>query len=229
MACQGCHPDVGPDGGPSGGRPGVLGFSAAIHGFHAAYLAGADASACSRCHPTAANGMTQAQRDNHAAADIGCPRCHGYLEDHALSLLVREKAAGNKAAAWLMRPLAPRSVKTVAAIAPRAAWTQEPDCLTCHKNFATPARDATAFNTWTTDAAGLFRNRKEETGNIPCIACHGSPHATAVAVNDYGLDINNIPAMQYMGNPGVLASGKRCDVCHTVEMDGDVHHPNIVR
>lgn len=229
VACQGCHPDVGPDGAQSGGRPELLGLSAAIHGFHASYLAGSDAAACSSCHPTAPNGLTQAQRDNHAAAGVGCPRCHGFLEDHALSLLKPEKAAGKKAAAWLMGPLSPRSVKDVAAIAPRAAWTQEPDCLTCHKDFTNPAKDATAFNTWTKDAAGLFRNRKEETGNIPCVACHGSPHATYVAVNDYGLDVNNIAPMQYMGAPGVMASNKRCDVCHTVEMEGDVHHPNMVR
>jgi hypothetical protein len=118
-------------------------------------------------------------------------------------------------------------VATSAAVQPRAAWSQLPDCLTCHKDFTRPAKDASAFNAWTKDAAGLFRNRAEDTGNIPCAACHGPPHATYVAVNDYGLDVNNVAPMQLMGAPGVVASGKRCDVCHTVEMDGDVHHPNM--
>lgn len=210
------------------GRPELLGLSAAVHGFHASYMAGSGAEACAKCHPTSPNGVTQAQRDNHNAAGIGCPRCHGFLEDHALSLLAHEKAAGKKAAAWLMGPLAPRSVPDVAAIRPRAAWVQEPDCLTCHKDFGQPGKEATAFNVWTADAAGLFRNRREDTGNVPCAACHGSPHATYVAVNDYGLDLNNIAPLQYMGAPGVVASGKRCDVCHTVEMEGgEAHHPNM--
>lgn len=230
VACQRCHPDGGANGAAATGRPELLSLSAAIHGFHASYLAGSDASACSKCHPTGHAGITQAQRDNHAAAGIGCPRCHGYLEDHALSLLVQEKAAGKKAAAWLMGPLAPRSVPDVASVHPRVAWTQEPDCLNCHKDFTRPAKDASAFNVWTKDAAGLFRNRREETGNVPCAACHGSPHATFVAVNDYGLDIHNIAPMQYMGAPGVIGSGKRCDVCHTVEMEGgEVHHPNMAQ
>jgi mono/diheme cytochrome c family protein len=231
VTCQSCHPDAGPDAaGESAGRAELLSLSAAIHGFHASYLSGSGAKACSKCHPTSPRGVTQAQRDNHVAAGVGCPRCHGFMEDHALSLLAHEKAAGKKAASWLMGPLAPRSVPDVAAIHPRAAWTQEPDCLTCHKDFTRPAKTAKAFNTWTKDAAGLFRNRKDATGNIPCAACHGSPHATFMAINDYGLDINNIAPMQYMGVPsGPIASGRRCDVCHTVEMEGDAHHPNMVK
>ncbi|MHC1790177.1 cytochrome c [Solidesulfovibrio sp.] len=229
VACFGCHPDAGPSAAGLPGRPELLGLSAAIHGFHASYMTGLGEEACNRCHPTTPTGVTQAQRDNHAAAGIGCPRCHGFMEDHALSLLAHEKAAGKAAAVRLMTPLAPRSVAATAAVHPRAAWTQLPDCLTCHKDFTRPARDATAFNVWTRDAAGLFRNRTEATGNIPCAACHGSPHATYVAVNDYGLDVNNIAPMQYMGAPGAIASGKRCDVCHTIEMDGDSHHPNMVQ
>ncbi len=229
VACQHCHGDDGPNAGPRAtGRAGLLSLSAAIHGFHASYLSGGDSKACANCHPANPDGVTQAQRDNHSAAGIGCVNCHGYMEDHALSLLVHEKQAGKKAAAWLMGPLSPRSVATLAEVHPRAAWTQEPDCLTCHKDFTRPGKNPSAFNAWTRNAAGLFRNRKEDTGNVPCAACHGSPHATFVAVNGYGLDINNIAPMQYMGFPGVIGSSKRCDVCHTVEMEGgDVHHPNM--
>lgn len=231
VVCQRCHRSASPNAGPEGGgTKELLSLSAAIHGFHASYLADGDAGACANCHPTSPDGVTQAQRDNHAAAGVTCVNCHGYLEDHALSLLTHEKAAGKKAAAWLMAPLAPRSVAAVADVRPRAAWTQEPDCLTCHKDFTLPGKNPTAFNTWTKDAAGLFRNRKEDTGNVPCVACHGSPHATFVAVNGYGLDVNNIASLQYMGFPGVIGSAKRCDVCHTVEMQGgEVHHPNMER
>ncbi len=227
VACQSCHPDPGFE---AAGRPELLNLSAAIHGFHAAYMTGQGEEACSRCHPTAKNGITQAQRDNHAASELGCPRCHGFLEDHALSLLAAEQEAGKKAAAWLMGPLAPRSAPDVAAVRPRTPWVQEPDCLTCHKDFTRPdPATATAFNTWTKDASGLFRNRKEDTGNIPCAACHGSPHATFPAVNDYGLDVNNLAPLQYMGAPAPVGSAKRCDVCHTIEMDGEPHHPNMVK
>jgi len=231
VACQSCHPDAGPNAGVSAkdGKA-LLSLSAAIHGFHASYLAGGDATACANCHPTAPDGVTQAQRDNHSAAGVTCVSCHGYMEDHALSLLRHERMVGKKAADWLMKPLTPRSVAAVSDVKPRAAWIQEPDCLTCHKDFMLPGKHATAFNTWTANATQLFRNRKEYTGNVPCAACHGSPHATFVAVNDYGIDINNIPGMQYMGAPGVVGSGKRCDVCHTVEMEGgEVHHPNMVK
>lgn len=231
VACQGCHPDAGPEPWTATvGRPELLSLSAAIHGFHASYLTGSDEEACATCHPTGPRGVTQAQRDNHAAAGIGCPRCHGFMEDHALSLLLHEKAAGKKAASWLMGPLSPRSVAGVGAITPRAAWIQQPDCLSCHEGFARPAKDATAFNAWTRDAAGLFRNRREATGNVPCAACHGSPHATYVAINDYGLDIHNIAPLQYQGAAGPIGAGKRCDVCHTVEMEGgEAHHPNMAK
>ena len=82
-ACQDCHAD------PSRhavGDPSVLSLSAAIHGFHANYLAGRDAEACLACHPARPTGATRFFRGRHAES-LDCTHCHGAIEDHALSLL----------------------------------------------------------------------------------------------------------------------------------------------
>ncbi|GAB6035964.1 cytochrome ubiquinol oxidase subunit I [Fundidesulfovibrio butyratiphilus] len=227
VLCQSCHPDPLLN---ATGRGELLNLPAAIHGFHANYLGGLGDDACASCHPDSPTGVTRCLRDNHAAKGLGCSRCHGFLEDHALSLLNAEKAAGKPSASWLMANLAPRLVKDAASVAPRQPWRQEPDCMTCHKDYQLPdLKASSAFNAWTSGPDGLYRNRKEETGNVPCAACHGAPHATYPAHNAYGANRDTLQPLQYMGTPGVLGSKKRCDVCHTMEMEGDVHHANIVR
>lgn len=227
VLCQSCHPDPLLN---AKGRPELLNLPAAIHGFHANYLGGGGDEVCASCHPDSPVGVTRCLRDNHAAKGLGCSRCHGYLEDHALSLLNAEKAAGKSAAPWLMANLKPRLVRDQAAVTPRQPWRQEPDCMTCHKNYQRPdVKTSSAFNTWTEGPAGLYRSRKDETGSVPCVACHGAPHATYPAHNAYGADRDNLQPLQYMGVAATIGSNKRCDVCHTIEMDGDAHHPNIVR
>lgn len=228
VACQSCHPDALFD---ATGDPKLLNLSAAMHGFHANYLSGRGEEACAVCHPDSPTGATRCQRDNHAQKGIGCARCHGYLEDHALTVLRSEKAAGKDRADIFMKNLTPRSVAAASEITPRLAWIQEPDCLTCHTDFQRPdLSTARAFNVWVKDRSGLYRNRKEDTGNMPCMACHGAPHATYPAKNPYGRDRDNIQPIQYMGAAGPIGGGKRCDVCHTVEMEGgEVHHPNMVK
>jgi hypothetical protein len=146
-------------------------------------------------------------------------------------VLRSEKAAGKDRADIFMKNLTPRSVAAVSEINPRLAWIQEPDCLTCHTDFQTPdVATARAFNVWVKDRSGLYRSRKEDTGNVPCMACHGAPHATYPAKNPYGQDRDNIQPIQYMGAAGPIGGGKRCDVCHTVEMEGgEIHHPNMVK
>ncbi|KUG27895.1 cytochrome c family protein [hydrocarbon metagenome] len=227
VMCQSCHPDALFD---ATADPKRLNLSAAMHGFHVNYMTGRGEDACADCHPDSHTGVTRCLRDNHAAKGIGCASCHGYLEDHALSLLRAEQAAGKERAGIFMRNITPRLVPQTADITPRLAWVQEPDCLTCHTDFATAQKDAKAFNVWVKDRAGLYRSRKEDTGNVPCIACHGAPHATYVANNAYGKDRDNVQPIQYMGFAGVIGSKGRCDVCHTVEMEGgEMHHPNMVK
>lgn len=227
VSCQSCHPDALFD---ATADPKRLNLSAAMHGFHVNYLTGKGEDACANCHPDSHTGVTRCLRDNHAALGIGCASCHGYLEDHALTLLKSELEAGKERATIFMKNIAPRSVPTVSDIKPRLAWIQEPDCLTCHVDFNAPGADPKAFNVWVKDRSGLYRSRKEDTGNVPCIACHGAPHATYVADNPYGKDRDNVQPIQYMGFAGPIGSRKRCDVCHTMEMDGgEIHHPNMVR
>ncbi len=211
VLCQSCHPDPLLN---AQGRPELVNLPAAIHGFHANYLGGRGGEVCASCHPDSPTGVTRCLRDNHAAQGLGCPSCHGYLEDHALSLLKKEQMAGKPGAERLMRYIEPRGVATLAEISPRTPWLQEPDCMTCHEGYTRPEKTASAFNVWTDGGAGLYRNRKDEMGTVPCIACHNSPHATYPATNAYGADRDNIQPLQYQGDRGPMGRDGNCAVCH---------------
>ncbi len=207
------------------GNPALLNLSAAMHGFHAHYLREGGGEVCAHCHPASPTGVTRCLRDNHAAKGLDCRSCHGHLEDHAISLLTHENEVHKKSAAWLLQGLKPRSVDDPAQIKPREPWLQEPDCLACHQGGQRPvAATASAFNAWSGGPAELYRNRKEETGKVPCIACHGASHATYPATNAYGGDRDNLQPLQYMGFAGPLGSRDRCDVCHGQKMEDEAHH-----
>lgn len=224
--CFRCHADAKLK---AEGRPGLLGLSASMHGLHANYLTNRGPEACAACHPARPDGPTRCQRDTHAKVGIGCVRCHGFLEDHALSLLRFEQEAGKKGASRLMANLKPRGVKLASEINPRAAWTQGPDCLTCHKDFQRPdPATSSAFNAWTKPGE-TFHSRRDDMGAIPCAGCHGSAHATYPANNPYGADRDNIQPMQYMGMAKTMGANGQCIVCHVKPMDADAHHPNTVK
>lgn len=214
MLCQGCHPDpvLG-----AKGQPELLSLPAAIHGFHANFLTGRGSEACAFCHPNHQDGPTKCLRGVHAQANIGCIRCHGYLEDHALSLLKHEKENGKPGADLLMKNLKPRTVTSLAAVNPRMPWMQEPDCSTCHVSFGSRPDKATAnaFNTWTADGNKLYRNSMDKVDGMMCIACHNSPHANYPAVNKYGRDRDNIAPLQYQNNNRAIGANENCTVCHT--------------
>ena len=222
--CQSCHPDpvLG-----AKGRPGRLNLPAAIHGWHANYLSDRGAEACFQCHPSAPRGPTRCLRGAHARfAD--CTTCHGTLEDHALSLLKAEQAAGKPGAGRLMKNLRPRTVTTLEEIHPRTPWINEPDCLNCHVDFKRPSRSASAFNRWTTGAAQLYRMRHDETRSLMCEACHSSTHANYPARNNYGADRDNIQPLQYQGNRKTIGFNN-CRLCHVVDMEFESHHPDVRR
>jgi hypothetical protein len=220
VLCQSCHSDSLPS---AEGDP-KLNLSAAIHGFHVQYLKGQGEDTCSRCHPASPMGVTRGLRDNHAAAGLECRHCHGYLEDHALSLLKGEENAGKKRARLYMAGIDSRVASSVEDIEPRAPWRQEPECMTCHGSADLDPQTVSAFNVWTKDAGELYRNRKDATESLPCVACHGAPHATYPTNNAYGPERDNLQPMQYMGFAGVMGSGESCAVCHIEMPPGDAHH-----
>jgi mono/diheme cytochrome c family protein len=226
VLCQSCHPDPLLN---AAGDPQRLNLPAAIHGFHANYLTGRGEDACSRCHPDSPTGLTRCLRDNHSKYKIGCSRCHGLLEDHTVSLLKGELAAGKARAQQLMANLKPRMVDGVDAVKARKPWLQEPDCATCHRDGKKPDRvKSVAFNTWVEGPAKLYRAQKDPMGSMPCIGCHGAPHATYAAKNDYGKNRDNIQPLQYMGFAASLGARGQCLVCHTQSMGMDAHHAHPV-
>lgn len=220
--CYTCHSRSGQD---KAGRENMLNLSTAIHGWHANFLTGRDESACSSCHPSDKNGSTACLRGVHASMGLTCINCHGTLEDHALSLLKHEKSLNKKGADRLMTHLSPREVSSVEDINPRMPWEQEPDCLNCHLDFEPPETDS-AFNIWTETSAGLFKARTGD-GGIRCAACHGTPHAVYPAFNMYAKNRDNMQPIQYQGSPIPLGGDRNCAVCHRVEMDYPLHHPNM--
>ncbi|MDG4475118.1 cytochrome ubiquinol oxidase subunit I [Thiovibrio frasassiensis] len=222
VLCQSCHADPALN---APGKPKLLNLSAAIHGWHANFLTGRGAEACGLCHPNNPQGSTLCLRGIHNDAGLTCINCHGTLEDHALSLLVAEKKAGKKGADRLMQHLKPRTAPSLAEIKPRTPWLNEPDCLTCHVNYGPPETDS-AFNVWTKDGSGLYRNRHDESGSIHCATCHGSPHAIYPATNPYERERDNFGPRQYQNNPYPIGANKNCKVCHTIEMEVEMHHPN---
>ena len=218
--CQSCHLDSILK---INGEAELLNLSTAIHGFHANYITSKDADACYLCHPASEDGYTQCLRSIHKSIELNCINCHGNLADHALSLLVSEEKAGKNKARDLMKNLIPTNVDTVTDIKPRKPWINEPDCLNCHIDFNEPETDET-FNIWTKSINDLYRSRTDDAG-IRCQACHGSTHALYPATNIYGEKRDNIQPLQYQKNRYPIGSNKNCKVCHTVDMEEQLHHP----
>jgi hypothetical protein len=155
---------------------------------------------------------------------LECADCHGSLTDHALSLLKAEQQAQKPAADKLLAMLANTGVTAVKDINGRSPWTMEPDCLSCHQGFQPPEVNS-AFNTWTADAKGLFAHRHSEDGALLCTSCHGTQHSLYPANNPYGKEVGNLQPLQYQNNPYPLGADRGCAVCHTVEMEEELHHP----
>jgi mono/diheme cytochrome c family protein len=224
VRCQSCHADA-LRGDP--GRPGRLSLSAAVHGFHALYLTDRGADACLACHPADPRGATRMLRGIHNEIELNCTNCHGVLEDHALGLLQAESRAGKMQAGRLMRLIRPGSEEALAKVPPRQAWFGQPDCLHCHVDFQPPDTDQTEPGQRTSRSGDLFRMRSDDAG-IQCAACHGAPHALYPARNPYGAQRDVIAPRQYQQSPYPMGSNKNCKVCHTVDMEEEIHHPNML-
>lgn len=224
--CQYCHPDAGMT--RYRGDAKRLSLSASIHGFHAPYLKGRGAEACDACHASSPMGATRMLRGLHNEMALTCTDCHGEMADHALALLKAEEERGNRKAATLMQGLVPETAASVEEIAPRQAWLQEPDCLSCHvlEGAGGEVVDMSGFNKWTEPGkSNLFRLRKDAQGAMMCVACHNTPHAIYPTVNPYGEDRDNMQPLRYAGSPRALGSEQNCVPCHTMDMGDFTHHP----
>ena len=225
VLCNRCHAD--PSQGAAGNED-QLNLSAAIHGFHANFLGERGALYCVRCHPADSGGATRAFRDIHRELGMNCTYCHGELEDHAISLLKAEEANGKERATVLLQKIRPANFSSADEIVQRKPWVNEPDCLNCHVEFEVP-EDDTTFNQWTAGEGELFRNRTDESGRLRCAACHGSPHAVYPAMNSYNDNLDVLQPLQYQNEPYPIGSNMNCKVCHTIDMDEEMHHPNMLR
>jgi len=223
-ACQSCHGIKHQD---QPGKKNPLNLSAAIHGFHANYLTNRGVDACSLCHPMGAKTFTKGFRGIHVEVGLDCTSCHGALEEHAISLLKAEHKNGKQAAARLMGHLKPRIVESLKQISARAPWVNLPDCLNCHLDFNQPETDQHPLDTWSKSDNLLYRVRTADAG-IMCIACHGAPHAIYPAINIFGRNRDNLPPLQYQQNPYPIAADRSCRVCHTIDMEEEIHHPNML-
>jgi cytochrome bd-type quinol oxidase subunit 1 len=221
--CQECHADpvVG-----RAGKPGILSFSASIHGFHANYLTGMYQESCNLCHPSDPASATNCMRGRHAGF-LDCTTCHGTLEDHALALLKGQTHL--ERANRLAASLNPVSVASREEINPRTPWLMEPDCMGCHTNFniAVDGFEGSAYNKWVPGAPALYRMRRDNQGMM-CAACHGSPHAIYGAYNNYDPMRDNIQPLQYQGLAGTIGTHESCIVCHTIDMETSGHHRNQI-
>ena len=129
---------------------------------------------------------------------------------------------------WSAQPPGQGEEGSIEQVQPRRPWVHQPDCLHCHADFQPPATDAT-FNLWTTGADDLFRARTDDSGRLFCAACHSSAHAVHPAVNPYGSHLDALQPLQYQTNRLPLGANRNCALCHTVAMEDEMHHPNMLR
>lgn len=199
-----------------------LNLSAAIHGFHNLFLEGTGDAGCKSCHTLSPAGISDCVRGIHKEVGLGCTNCHGSMRNHSLGLLYAEKEEGKKAADKLIS-LITQGESQPENQAGRKPWIQEPDCLHCHVDFQPPETDMVEYGTWTEAAYELYRNRMDDAG-IRCLLCHGSPHAIYPAKNAF-LRESLVP-LALQDNPYPIAANRNCRVCHTREMETELHHPN---
>jgi len=55
------------------------------------------------------------------------------------------------------------------------------------------------------------------------------PATLIPARNPYGDHLDNGQVERYQGEPLSMGANRGCAVCHTVEMEEEMHHPNLVR
>ena len=218
IVCSDCHQS-----GARAGRPETLNLSAAMHGFHAGFLA-FNPESCSNCHASGQDSASQTFDGLHAGLGLECSNCHGMISDHAAGLLKNEANLGKTLASKRLSQLAGTGAVDQNEILPRSPWTMEPDCLNCHQDFA-PPETMDGFNTWTADAPGLFHNRSDVSGSLACTSCHGPAHGIYPAGSEPSGQAGVLQPLQYQGSPYPIAADRGCAICHTMDMEDELHHP----
>ncbi len=219
VVCSSCHGDVIRG---TASLPGLLNLSASIHGFHAGLLGDGEENSCVLCHSSSDTGASHSFDGIHKQLELSCSNCHGSLADHAASLLKQEGANGE--AEKLLSFLGGKVETAMEDINGRRPWVMGPDCLNCHVGFQPPETDTT-FNLWTEDESGLFRNRMGQATVVLCSSCHGQAHSLYPVTTPYGKRIGSLQPEQYQRNPYPIAADMGCAVCHTEEMEDEMHHP----
>jgi hypothetical protein len=220
VVCRDCHSDHSRG---AGGQADRLNLSAAMHGFHAAYI-DPTTNSCVFCHAGSDHGATGSPEDLHTALGLTCSDCHGSLADHAISLLKQEQEAKKPGSHKLLDLVADKGTLPVESIKGRLPWTMEPDCLTCHVGFQ-PPETASAFNSWTAGKKELFGHRTGDEGVLLCASCHGAQHSLYPADNAHSREAGNLQPLQYQHNPYPIGADRGCAVCHTIPMEDEMHHP----
>jgi mono/diheme cytochrome c family protein len=224
VVCSSCHADSSRG---TSGQSARLNLSAAMHGFHAAYIdqnIDQKTSNCAFCHANNAEEATGKLEDLHNTVGLACSDCHGALADHAMSLLKEEEQAKKPQARKLLALIADKGETALESIKGRKPWVMEPDCLTCHQGFQPPDASS-AFNTWTADKKELFAHQHSNDGVLLCASCHGAQHSLYPADNPYSRQAGNLQPLQYQNTPYPIGANRGCAVCHTVEMQEELHHP----
>lgn len=221
MMCKNCHKD------PSSEKNNfeTLSLSASIHSFHANYMHLQADAACATCHPSALHGPTSFYRGIHSTLGLTCVECHGSMGSHAAALLKNE--SGKPQFKRLFKNINNLLTVNYDTINPRSPWIQQPDCLTCHKDFNVPDT-FDAFNTWSKGKSELFSSRTDNIG-IRCPACHGAVHALYPAVNPHSKYTDNAQPVQYSGKPYPIGSDKKCITCHTEQKNESLHHDYMLK
>lgn len=226
IVCSECHADSKMG---AKGKSDHLDLSASIHGFHAAFLVDKSPTACAQCHPSGNDSHSKQMQGLHrnrlGKVANDCTRCHGDLNEHAISLLKTTKL---KHATKLIRRIdsTTRHIKSIDDIKARTPWKNLPHCKSCHVDFKKPALNATAFNKWTEKESDKFSQQLGDSEAVRCAACHGSPHSLYPNNPVMNLPFNAQP-LQWTDNPYPIGSNNSCQTCHKEEMSDSVHHDHM--
>ena len=202
ITCNQCH---------TGSRPSP---SAALHGWHTPYMADKGDRSCLFCHSSGPNQPPAFFSGRHGKS-MGCTPCHGSLGEHSASLL---KPYAGAEADLLKKPLGPMAVGAT----PRGAYTQVPDCLSCHEDFGPATLGQSA--SMTAGPEDRFSAMNDGMDALACAACHGRAHELVPSSRKE----SNAQGIAYMKSPGVMGS-VTCTVCHAEEMEDEGHHDGMLR